>query len=268
MSISIFSWNVNGIRAVIRKGALQSFINTYSPDAVCLQETKAERLELPIDFAEYQEYWNSATRKGYAGTAIFSKTKPLSVVNNLPDHIAKRYDLIHDGYGHPNEEGRLIAAEYSEFFLVTSYTPNAKEDLSRIPLRYDKWDPACLAYCMELEKKKPVVFCGDLNVAHTPDDLARPKENEGNKGYTKEEREGFQRFMDAGFVDTFRIFTNGSGHYSWWAAWGGARERNVGWRIDYILVSNALKDKVMEAKIHPEVMGSDHCPVSVKLTIS
>ena len=267
MHYSIFSWNVNGIRAVMRKGAIQSFIQTCSPDIVCLQEIKAEKQVLPIDFAEYSEYWNPATRKGYAGTAIFSKTKPLSVVLNLPDHIAQKFKLVHDGYGHPNEEGRIIMAEYPEFFVMNSYTPNGKEDLSRIPLRHDQWDPACLAYCKELEKIKPVVFCGDLNVAHTPDDLARPKENEGNKGYTKEEREGFQKYLDAGFVDTFRIFTQGNGHYSWWAAWGGARERNVGWRIDYVLVSSALKDKITEAKIHPNVMGSDHCPVSINLRL-
>jgi len=267
MQYSIFSWNVNGIRAVMRKGALQSFIQTSSPDIVCLQEIKAERQELPIDFAEYEECWNPATRKGYAGTAIFSKTKPLSVVNNLPHHIAEKYNLVHDRYGHPNEEGRILTAEYPEFFVVNSYTPNAKEDLSRIPLRHDQWDPACLEYCKELEKKKPVVFCGDLNVAHTPDDLARPKENEGNKGYTKEERKGFQQYIDAGFIDTFRLFTKGNGHYSWWAAWGGARERNVGWRIDYILVSSVLRSKVTEAKIHNKIVGSDHCPVSIQLNV-
>ena len=267
MSVSIFSWNVNGIRAVMRKGSLQSFITKYSPDIVCLQEIKAEKQELPLDFAEYEEYWNSASRKGYAGTAIFSKTKPLSVLNNIPSNIAEKYNLQHDGYGHPNEEGRIITAEYKDFFLVNSYTPNAKNDLSRIPLRHIQWDPACLAYCKKLEQQKPVIFCGDLNVAHTPDDLARPKENEGNKGYTNEERQGFQNFIDEGFVDTLRIFEKGNGHYSWWATWGGARERNVGWRIDYILVSGALKDKVTEARIHPEVMGSDHCPVSIKLKI-
>lgn len=267
MHYSIFSWNVNGIRAVMRKGAIQAFINTYSPDMICLQEIKAEQQELPIDFAEYEECWNPATRKGYAGTAIFSKTKPLSVVTNLPPHVAEKFNLVHDGYGHPNEEGRIITAEYPELFLVTSYTPNAKDDLSRIPLRHKQWDPACLAYCKELEKKKPVVFCGDLNVAHTPDDLARPKENEGNKGFTKEEREGFQKFIDAGFVDTLRLFSKGNGHYTWWTQWGGARERNVGWRIDYVLVSTALKDKVTEAKIHPEVMGSDHCPVSIAIRV-
>ena len=267
MQVNIFSWNVNGIRAVIRKGAIQSFVNEYSPDILCLQETKAMKQEMPIDFAEYEEHWNSATRPGYAGTAIFTKQKPISVVSNIPHDIAQKYGLENDGYGHPNEEGRVITAEYDKFFVVTVYTPNAKEDLSRIPLRHNKWDPAFLAYCKELEKSKPVIFCGDLNVAHTEDDLARPKENIGNKGFTHEEREGFQNFVDSGFIDTFRMFKTGNGYYSWWAAWGGARERNVGWRIDYFLVSKSLKNKVVTAEIHPKVMGSDHCPVSITLDI-
>ena len=177
--------------------------------------------------------------------------------------------LVHPvaSLGLPNEEGRVITAEYDKFFVVTVYTPNAKEDLSRIPLRHKKWDPAFLAYCKELEKSKPVIFCGDLNVAHTEDDLARPKENIGNKGFTHEEREGFQKFVDSGFIDTFRMFKTGNGYYSWWAAWGGARERNVGWRIDYFLVSKSLKNKVVTAEIHPKVMGSDHCPVSITIDI-
>jgi exodeoxyribonuclease-3 len=267
MPLKLFSWNVNGIRAVSRKGAIQSFIYEYSPDILCLQETKAEKQELPIDFADYQEYWNSATRKGYSGTAVFTKTKPLSVINNFPNHIAEKYDLTHDGYGHPNEEGRVLTAEFDKFYVVTVYTPNSKDDLSRIPLRHKKWDPAFLAHCKELEKKKPIIFCGDLNVAHTEDDLARPKENNGNKGFTKEERSGFQAFVDAGFVDTLRMFKKGNGHYTWWAQWGGARERNVGWRIDYILVSENLKKNILTAEIHPKVLGSDHCPVSITLNI-
>ena len=147
------------------------------------------------------------------------------------------------------------------------YTPNAKDDLSRVPLRHKHWDPAFLEYCKQLEAKKPVIFCGDLNVAHKPEDLARPKENEGKKGYTSEEREGFQNFIDAGFVDTFRMFHEGNGHYTWWTHWANARARNVGWRIDYILVSAALKSKVKSAEIHPDVMGSDHCPVSIQLAL-
>jgi exodeoxyribonuclease III len=159
----------------------------------------------------------------------------------------------------------VIAAEFDEFYVVTVYTPNAKEDLSRIPLRHEKWDPAFLEYCKRLEQKKPVVFCGDLNVAHTEDDLARPKENDGKKGFTIEERGGFQGVIDSGFVDTFRLFTQGNGHYTWWTHWANSRARNVGWRIDYVLVSSSLKSKVKSANIHADVMGSDHCPVSIKL---
>lgn len=265
MRYSLFSWNVNGVRAVIRKGALQSFINTLTPDIVCLQETKADKQELPIDFADYREHWNSAVRKGYAGTAIFTKPEPLSVVSNFPTPIAETYGIGKDAYGDPNSEGRVITAEYDRFYLVTVYTPNAKEDLSRIPLRQKSWDPAFLAHCKKLEEHKPVVICGDLNVAYAPDDLARPKENEGKKGFTREERDGFRAFLDAGFVDSFRLFTQGNGHYTWWAAWGGARDRNVGWRIDYFLVSKALIPHVREARIHADVMGSDHCPVSITM---
>jgi exodeoxyribonuclease-3 len=191
----------------------------------------------------------------------------LSTTSGFPQDIIDKYGVTGDEYGSPNDEGRVIAAEFEKFYVVTVYTPNAKDDLSRVPLRHKHWDPAFLAYCKQLEKKKPVVFCGDLNVAHTPDDLARPKPNEGKKGFTIEEREGFQNFIDAGFVDTFRMFTQGNGHYSWWSNWGGARGNNVGWRIDYFLVSESLKKHVVEAKIHADVMGSDHCPVSVTLDI-
>jgi len=241
------------------------FIEKYKPDILCLQETKAEQHQSVIDLPEYDEYWNSATKKGYSGTAIFSKITPLAVFNGLPEKIVKKYGLIADDYGDPTTEGRVIAAEYEDFYVVTVYTPNAKDDLTRIPLRHKQWDPAFLAYCKELQKTKPVIFCGDLNVAHTPDDLARPKENEGMKGFTKEERAGFQAFLDAGFIDTFRMFTKGNGHYSWWSNWSNARERNIGWRIDYILVSPALKSSIKSAKILPDVYGSDHCPVMIDL---
>ncbi len=261
--MKIISWNVNGIRAVIKKDLFLSFVDKYDPDILCLQETKAERGQVTLDLPQYNEYWNSAVKKGYSGTAIFSKTKPLNVVNGLPESIIKKYGLIADDYGDPNTEGRVIAAEFEDFFVVTVYTPNAKDDLSRIPLRHKQWDPAFLAYCKQLEKKKPVVFGGDLNVAHTEDDLARPKENVGLKGFTSEEREGFQNFIDKGFVDTLRIFTKGNGNYTWWSHFANARARNVGWRIDYILVSSTLKEKVKIASILAEVMGSDHCPVEI-----
>jgi exodeoxyribonuclease-3 len=265
--MKIYSWNVNGIRAVINKGEFQNFIKNHKPDVLCLQETKAEQGQAVIDMPGYEEYWYSADKKGYSGTAIFTKVKPLSVSNGLPINIAKKYKLMADGYGDPNAEGRVITAEYDDFYVVTVYTPNAKDDLSRVPLRHKQWDPAFLAYCKELEKKKPVIFCGDLNVAHTPDDLARPKENEGKKGYTGEEREGFQNFIDAGFVDSYRMFHKGNGHYTWWTHWANARARNVGWRIDYFLVSDKLKPKIKKAEIHNDVMGSDHCPVSIDLAI-
>jgi exodeoxyribonuclease-3 len=261
--MKIISWNVNGIRAVIKKDLFLSFVDKYDPDILCLQETKAERDQVILDLPQYTEYWNSAVKKGYSGTAIFSKTKPLNVVNGLPEGIIKKYGLTTDDYGDPNSEGRVIAAEFEKFFVVTVYTPNAKDDLSRIPLRHKQWDPAFLAYCKQLEKKKPVIFCGDLNVAHTEDDLARPKENVGLKGFTSEEREGFQNFIDEGFVDTLRIFKKGNGNYTWWSHFANARARNVGWRIDYILVSPTLKEKVKKASILAEVMGSDHCPVEI-----
>ena len=263
--MKLISWNVNGIRAVHKKGLFIPFIEKYQPDILCLQETKAEQHQSPVDLPDYEEYWNSAVKKGYSGTAIFTKEKPLSVVLGLPETIAKKFGLIADTYGDPQAEGRVITAEFENFYVVTVYTPNAKDDLGRIPLRHKQWDPAFLAYCKSLEKKKPVIFCGDLNVAHTADDLARPEANEGLKGFTKEEREGIQKIIDGGFVDTFRIFTKGSEHYTWWSHFANARARNVGWRIDYIFVSSKLSKKIKSAQILPEVFGSDHCPVLVEI---
>ncbi len=263
--MKIFSWNVNGIRAVMKKELFYPFLEQHQPDILCLQETKAQPDQIEADLDGYHVYLNSADRKGYSGTAIFSKQEPLQIINGFLPGIEERYQLL-DDYGDTTTEGRVMTAEYPEFFLVTVYTPNAKDDLSRIPMR-QQWDPAFLEHCNQLEQQKPVVFCGDLNVAHTEDDLARPKPNVGKKGFTDEERDGFQAFVDAGFVDTFRMFHEGNGYYTWWSHWGKARERNVGWRIDYVLVSNQLKDRVTTAKIHPEVFGSDHCPVSVTLDI-
>lgn len=266
-SLTIVSWNVNGIRAVHRKGVFEPFVKRYRPDILCLQETKAIRGQAEIDLPAYEEYWNSADKKGYSGTAIFTRGKPLSVFNGLPADIVRKFRLTGDGYGDPNAEGRVIAAEYENFFVVTVYTPNAKPDLSRLALRHRRWDPAFLAYCKQLEKKKPVIFCGDLNVAHTPDDLANPKQNVGKHGFTDEEREGFQNFIDAGFIDTFRLFHQGNGSYSWWSYFADARARNVGWRIDYVLVSGTLRSRVKDSFILPEVVGSDHCPVGIMLTM-
>lgn len=265
--MKIYSWNVNGIRAVWNKGEFQKFIQKHQPDILCLQETKAHKDQSEVDLPGYIEYWNSAEKKGYSGTAIFTKKKPLKVINGFPEDIIKKYKVTGDVYGDPNKEGRVIAAEFDDFYIVTVYTPNAKDDLSRVSLRHKQWDPAFLAYCKQLEAKKPVVFCGDLNVAHNEDDLARPKENKGKKGFTEEERQGFQNFLDTGFIDTLRLFKQGNGHYTWWTHWANARARNVGWRIDYFLVSDTLKSKVKNAEIHSAQMGSDHCPVSITLGI-
>lgn len=265
--IKIYSWNVNGIRAVTRKGTLQSFVRTHRPDMLCLQETKAERGQADIEVNSFHEYWNSAVKKGYSGTAIFSQEEPLAVTHGFSSAIARKYEFT-DGAGRDSlTEGRLISAEYPKFYLVTVYTPNAKDDLSRLDLRHKHWDPAFLAHCRQLEKKKPVVFCGDLNVAHTELDLANPGPNRGKKGFTDEERAGFQRFIDAGFIDTFRLFKQGKGHYTWWSHFANSRARNIGWRIDYVLVSSALRKAVKSAEIHPDILGSDHCPVSITLDL-
>jgi len=265
--LKIYSWNVNGIRAVVRKGALQEFMAKHQPDILCMQETKAKQDQSEIEFEGYNEFWYSAEKPGYSGTAIFTKIKPLQVINGFPQEIIKKFKVSGDVYGDPNLEGRVIAAEFDKFWLATVYTPNAKDDLSRIPLRHKHWDPAFLAYMKELEKTKPVIFTGDLNVAHTPDDLANDKTNVGKKGFTNEEREGFQNFVDAGFVDTLRMFKQGKGYYTWWSHFAKARERNVGWRIDYFLVSDKLKSNVKKAEIHPDIMGSDHCPTSITIDI-
>lgn len=262
--MKIFSWNVNGMRAVVRKGELEKFIQTYDPDIICFQETKAEQGQAEIDYPQYEEYWNSASKKGYSGTAIFSKKKPLAIINDIPEEFVAASGLVADGYGESNREGRVIAAEFEDFYIVTAYTPNAKDGLARITLR-QQFDKAMILYCANLQKKKPVIYCGDMNVAHTEDDLANPKPNRGKKGFSDEERAGFDNWLAAGFVDTFRMFTKGNGYYTWWSHFAKSRERNVGWRIDYFLVSEAIKDRVKKAEIHPKQMGSDHCPVSIEV---
>jgi exodeoxyribonuclease-3 len=264
--VKVYSWNVNGIRAVIRKGELQKFIAKHQPDILCLQETKAKQGQAEIEFEGYEEYWNSAEKAGYSGTAIFTKIKPLKVENGFPDDFIDKFKLHGDVYGDPNKEGRVITAEFDKFFVVGVYTINVKDDLSRVPIR-EVWDKSFLAWCQELEKRKPVIFCGDLNVAHTENDLARPKENVGKRGFTDEERAGFQKLIDHGFVDTFRMFKQGNGFYTWWTHWANARERNVGWRIDYFLISESLKKQIKSAAIHADIMGSDHCPISIDLDV-
>ena len=241
-------------------------IAALKPDILCLQETKAHEQQSEVDLPDYTEYWNSAEKKGYSGTAIFAKKKPLSIDLNFPEKLVKQYEL-QDGYGDLNAEGRLIALEFEHFYIVNVYTPNSKGDLSRLSMRYKHWDPAFLTYCKELETRKPVIFCGDLNVAHTEDDLANPKENEGEHGFTKEEREDVDKIIKAGFFDTFRKLNPGKGFYTWWSPWRGARDRNIGWRLDYIFVSKQIVSRVTSAKIHPEIFGSDHCPISIDIDL-
>ena len=250
--MKIISWNVNGIRAVLKKGFLD-FMNQEKPDIICIQETKAspEQVDLNLDDYPYK-YWNSAIKKGYSGTAIFSKIKPITIENNL--QIEK-----HD------QEGRVICFELDNYYLVTVYTPNSKRDLSRLNYRYQEWDVDFLKYLKKLESIKPVIFCGDLNVAHKEIDLKNPKPNKRNAGFTDQEREGFENYVRSGFVDTFRIFNKEPNHYTWWSYMFNSRAKNVGWRIDYFCVSNLIKNKVQGARILPEVMGSDHAPIVIEI---
>lgn len=266
--MKLYSWNVNGIRAVLNKGALQDFIEKHDPDILCLQETKANRDQFEIDFPQYHEHFFSAVKKGYSGTAIFSKVPALRYIDGFPTDIIETYKVTGDTYGNPNDEGRVLAAEFEKYWVVTVYTPNSKGDLSRLSLRYDVWDKAFLAYVQQLEKAKPVLFCGDLNVAHEEIDLARPAQNVGKHGFTNEERERFGDFIKAGYTDTFRAFyPDMRDVYSWWTAWGGARANNVGWRIDYWLASKDIAQYVKNPAVHADVMGSDHCPVSIEVDL-
>lgn len=249
--MKLLSWNVNGLRAVLKKNFLE-FLDTEQPDILCLQETKCSPADVEQLWpAHYTTYWNSAEQKGYAGTAIFTKIRPLKVEP-------------HVGIADHDREGRVLTAEYPDFFLVNVYVPNSKRDLSRLPYR-QQWDADFLKFLKKLENKKPVIFCGDLNVAHTEIDLANPKANVHNHGFTIEERNGFTAFASAGFVDTFREFEKGGGHYTWWQVFGTARARNIGWRLDYFLISGSLRPRLKRAFLRPKVMGSDHCPVGIEL---
>jgi exodeoxyribonuclease-3 len=251
--VKLISWNVNGLRSVLRKNFLE-YLAEEKPDILCVQETKASPNDVEQLWpAEYTTYWNSAEKKGYSGTVIFTCTRPVSVTCGM-------------GRDEHDHEGRIVAAEYPGFYLVNVYVPNSKRELERLPYR-QQWDADFLAYLKKLERKKPVVFCGDLNVAHTEIDLANPKANVRNHGFTEEERAGFQAFVDKGFIDTFREFEKGGGHYSWWSPMAGARKRNVGWRIDYFLISSALRPGLKRAFIRPEILGSDHCPVGIELEV-
>ena len=258
--MKIYSWNVNGLRSVLNKGALQAMIKSEAPDIICLQETKAKQGQAEVDLPEYEELWNSAERAGYSGTAIFTKLKPLSVKNVLPTEIN-----MTDEFGNPLTEGRVLTAEFENFYLVNVYTPNSKNELERLSLREKKWDPEFLNYLKELEKTKPVVTCGAFNAAHEEIDIARPKTNHHSAGFTDEERQGITNLISAGFIDTFRSLHPDEVRYTWWSHWGHARENNVGWRIDYFFVSKVLKNNLKSAEIHEALMGSDHCPISIEL---
>lgn len=245
--MKIISWNVNGLRAVMNKGFMD-YLNQEDPDIICLQEIKLSEGQLALDLENYYEYYNYAEKKGYSGTAIFTKTEPLNV----------NYGI---GIEEHDKEGRVITAEYDDFFLVTCYTPNSKRGLLRLDYRQE-WEDDFRNYLLELNKTKPVVLCGDLNVAHKEIDLKNPKSNRKNAGFTDEERSKFQELLDAGFIDTFRYFyPDIPDMYTWWSYITKARDRNVGWRIDYFVVSKDFEDKLLDASIHMEQLGSDHCPV-------
>ncbi|MGG4265160.1 exodeoxyribonuclease III [Peribacillus simplex] len=251
--MKLVSWNVNGIRACVKKGFLDYF-KDVDADIFCLQETKLQEGQISLELEGYHQYWNYALKKGYSGTAIFTKEKPLSV----------KY-----GVGELDEEpeGRIITLEFEKFYMVNVYTPNAKRDLSRLDYRLE-WEDGMIDYLKKLDMVKPVIFCGDLNVAHQEIDLKNPKSNMGNSGFTYEERGKMTSLLDAGFIDTFRHFyPNQEGAYSWWSYMAKVRERNIGWRIDYFIVSKRLADSLIEANIHCDVMGSDHCPVVLEANL-
>ncbi len=247
----LISWNVNGIRACVKKGFLDYF-NEIDADIFCIQETKLQEGQIDLELDGYYQYWNYAEKKGYSGTALFTKEKPINVLYGL-------------GLEEHDNEGRVITAEFDEYYVVNVYTPNSKEKLARIDYRM-QWEDAFREFLKNLEKNKPVIVCGDLNVAHNEIDLKNPKSNRKNAGFSDEEREKFNLLLDSGFIDTFRYFyPNLEGVYSWWSYRFNARKNNAGWRIDYFLVSASLEDKLVDAKIHTEILGSDHCPVEVTI---
>lgn len=245
--MKLITWNVNGLRACMGKGFLD-FVSEQQPDVICLQETKMQEGQAEVPLKEYIPYWNSAEKKGYSGTAVFTRQKPLSV----------QYDIAAEGH---DKEGRSITLEFEDFYLVTEYTPNAQDKLARIQYRME-WEDARRAYLKSLDQKKPVILCGDLNVAHQEIDLKNPKTNKGNAGFSDEERGKFQELLDSGFVDSYRyLYPEATGAYTWWSYRFNARANNAGWRIDYFLVSQRLKERIHEVSLCSEVFGSDHCPV-------
>lgn len=247
----LISWNVNGIRACAGKGFMD-FFNSIDADIFCIQESKMQEGQLTLDMPEYHQFWNYADKKGYSGTAIFTKEEPISVANGI-------------GIDEHDHEGRVITLEYEDFYMVTVYTPNSQNELARLDYRM-KWEDDFRAYLKKLEENKPVIVCGDMNVAHKEIDLKNPKTNRKNAGFTDEEREKMTVLLDDGFIDTFRYFyPDQENIYSWWSYRFKAREKNAGWRIDYFLTSESLKDKLVDAKIHTDIMGSDHCPVELDI---
>ena len=251
--MKLISWNVNGIRACINKG-FKDFFNEIDSDIFCIQETKCQKDQIDLEFEGYTSYWNSAEKKGYSGTAIFTKQKPISVTYGI-------------GIEEHDKEGRVITLEFEKFYMINIYTPNSKRELERLAYR-QIWEDAIRKYMLKLNENKPVIMCGDLNVAHKEIDLKNPKTNRHNAGFTDEERNKMTELLDAGFVDTFRIlYPDKENAYSWWSYMGHAREKNVGWRIDYFIVSKSIENCIKEAKIHSEIFGSDHCPVELEIDI-
>lgn len=248
--MKLISWNVNGIRACLNKG-FSDFFKEVNADIFCLQETKCQPEQINLEFEGYTSYWNSAERKGYSGTAIFTKKQPINVTYGI-------------GIEEHDKEGRIITLEFENFYLVTNYTPNAKRELERLDYRMI-WEDEIRKYLLELNKKKPVIMCGDLNVAHEEIDLKNPKTNKGNAGFTNEEREKMTELLNAGFIDSYRYLYPEKIEYSWWSYMGHAREKNVGWRIDYFIVSNDFRENIKDATIYTEILGSDHCPVGLEI---
>ena len=248
--MKLISWNVNGIRACLNKG-FSDFFKEVNADIFCLQETKCHPEQINLEFEGYTSYWNSAERKGYSGTAIFTKKQPVNVTYGI-------------GIEEHDKEGRIITLEFENFYLVTNYTPNAKRELERLDYRM-VWEDEIRKYLLELNKKKPVIMCGDLNVAHEEIDLKNPRTNKGNAGFTNEEREKMTELLNAGFIDSYRYLYPEKIEYSWWSYMGHAREKNVGWRIDYFIVSNDFRENIKDATIYTEILGSDHCPVGLEI---
>ena len=249
--MKLISWNVNGIRACLTKGFAEAF-KKMDADIFCIQETKCQPEQVELEFEGYTSYWNSAEKKGYSGTAIFTKQKPLNVTYGI-------------GIEEHDKEGRVITLEFEEFYMVDIYTPNSKRELERLDYR-QIWEDEIRKYLLKLNETKPVIMCGDLNVAHEEIDLKNPKTNRKNAGFTDEERQKMTELLDAGFTDTFRyLYPDKENAYSWWSYMGHAREKNVGWRIDYFIVSKSIESKIKEATIYPEIMGSDHCPVGLEI---